>query len=180
MFVIIQINADFLLNSELNIFTQETVHPSFIFFKNMRYSSNNLLETSITYHIFASFHIFTEDEVYNIANKKQPINNLIKYQTRDFTSLLDLKKMALFQCFLKHPLFTTFSLFDNKWGELWKLVGMCKNASEKFCFWCSMESTFWKEGAVSGVLCKNIFLDELLESEYLFEILQASFTDKNS
>ena len=43
-----------------------------------------------------------------------------------------------------------------------------------------MESTFWKEGAVSGVLCKNIFLDELLESEYLFEILQASFTVKNS
>ena len=42
-----------------------------------------------------------------------------------------------------------------------------------------MEST-WNEGAVSGVLCENIFLDELLESEYLFEILQTSFTVKNS
>ena len=42
-----------------------------------------------------------------------------------------------------------------------------------------MEST-WNEGAVSGVLCKNIFLDELLESECLFEILQTSFTVKNS
>ena len=36
------------------------------------------------------------------------------------------------------------------------------------------------EGAVSGVLCKKIFLAELLENEYLFEILQTSFTVKSS
>ena len=36
------------------------------------------------------------------------------------------------------------------------------------------------EGAVSGVLCKKIFLAELLENEYLFEISQTSFTVKSS
>ena len=80
----------------------------------MRYSSNNLLETSIIYHIFASFHIFTEDEVYNIANKKQPINNLIKYHTRDFTSLLNLKQnwrsssQIFFETSTFHHIFTMF------------------------------------------------------------------------
>ena len=31
---------------------------------------------------------------------------------------------------------------------------------------------YWNEGAVSGVLCKNIFVVDLLGSQYLFEILQ--------
>ena len=43
-----------------------------------------------------------------------------------------------------------------------------------------MESTkfFWNEGAVSGVLCENIFLADLLVSHYLLEILQTSLTVK--
>ena len=36
------------------------------------------------------------------------------------------------------------------------------------------------EGAVSGVLCKNIFVADLLGSQYLFETLQTSLTVKNS
>ena len=35
------------------------------------------------------------------------------------------------------------------------------------------------EGAVSGVLCKNIFVNDLLGSQHLFEILQTSLTFKN-
>ena len=38
----------------------------------------------------------------------------------------------------------------------------------------------WNEGAVSSVLCKNIFVADLLGSQYLFEILQTSFAVKNS
>ena len=39
---------------------------------------------------------------------------------------------------------------------------------------------YWNEGAVSGVLRKNIFVANLLGSQYLFEILQISLTVKNS
>ena len=35
------------------------------------------------------------------------------------------------------------------------------------------------EGAVSVVLCKNIFVHDLLGSQHLFEILQTSLTFKN-
>ena len=38
----------------------------------------------------------------------------------------------------------------------------------------------WHEGTVSGVLCENIFLADLLGSQYLCEILQTSLTFKNS
>ena len=38
----------------------------------------------------------------------------------------------------------------------------------------------WNEGAVPGVLCKNIFVADLLGSQYLFETLQISLTVKNS
>ena len=38
----------------------------------------------------------------------------------------------------------------------------------------------WNEGAVSGVLCKNIFVTDLLDSQHLFEILLTSHTFKNS
>ena len=38
----------------------------------------------------------------------------------------------------------------------------------------------WNEGAVSGVLCKNIFVTDLLGSQHLFEILLTSHTFKNS
>ena len=38
----------------------------------------------------------------------------------------------------------------------------------------------WNEGAVSGVLCENIFVAESLGTQFLFEILQASLTVKNS
>ena len=47
----------------------------------------------------------------------------------------------------------------------------------------AMESTicfFVNEGAVSGVLYKNNFVSDLLGSQHLFEILQTSFTVKNS
>ena len=47
----------------------------------------------------------------------------------------------------------------------------------------AMESTicfFENEGAVSGVLYKNNFVSDLLGSQHLFEILQTSFTVKNS
>ena len=46
-----------------------------------------------------------------------------------------------------------------------------------------MESTicfFENEGAVSGVLYKNNFVSDLLGSQHFFEILQTSFTVKNS
>ena len=36
----------------------------------------------------------------------------------------------------------------------------------------------WNEKAVSDVLCKNKFLADLLENQYLFEISQTSFTVK--
>ena len=39
---------------------------------------------------------------------------------------------------------------------------------------------YWNGGAVSGVSCKNIFVADLLGSQYLFEILQTSLTVKNS
>ena len=38
----------------------------------------------------------------------------------------------------------------------------------------------WNEGAVSGVSYKNIFVADLLGSQYLFEILETSLTIKNS
>ena len=38
----------------------------------------------------------------------------------------------------------------------------------------------WNEGAVSGVLCENIFVAESLGTQFLFEILQPSLTVKNS
>ena len=38
----------------------------------------------------------------------------------------------------------------------------------------------WNEGAVSGVLCKNIFVTDLLGSQHLFEKLLTSHTFKNS
>ena len=37
----------------------------------------------------------------------------------------------------------------------------------------------WNEGAVSGVLCENIFVAESLGTQLLFEILQPSLTVKN-
>ena len=36
------------------------------------------------------------------------------------------------------------------------------------------------EGAVPGILFKNLFVADLLGSQYLFEILQTSLTVKNS
>ena len=39
---------------------------------------------------------------------------------------------------------------------------------------------YWNEGAVSGVLRKNIFVADLLGTPYLFELLQSSLTFKNS
>ena len=46
----------------------------------------------------------------------------------------------------------------------------------------AMESTNFcsNEGAVSGALFKIIFVADLLDSLYLFEILQTSLTVKNS
>ena len=38
----------------------------------------------------------------------------------------------------------------------------------------------WNEGAVSGVLRKNIFVTDLLRSQHLFEVLLTSHTFKNS
>ena len=38
----------------------------------------------------------------------------------------------------------------------------------------------WMEGAVPGILFKNLFVADLLGSQYLFEILQTSLTVKNS
>ena len=51
---------------------------------------------------------------------------------------------------------------------------------KKFLKAFAMESSIycWNEGAVSGVLCKNIFLADLLVSHDLFEILQTSLTVK--
>ena len=37
----------------------------------------------------------------------------------------------------------------------------------------------WNEGAVSGVLCENIFVAESLGTQFLFEILQPSLSVKN-
>ena len=47
---------------------------------------------------------------------------------------------------------------------------------------CDGENAFfyWNKGAVSDVLCKSIFGADLLGSQYMFEILQTSFTFKNS
>ena len=39
---------------------------------------------------------------------------------------------------------------------------------------------FCKEGAVSGVSCKIIFVADLLGSQYLVEILQTSFIVKDN
>ena len=39
---------------------------------------------------------------------------------------------------------------------------------------------YWNEGAVSGVLRKNIFVADLLGTSYLCELLQSSLTFKNS
>ena len=38
----------------------------------------------------------------------------------------------------------------------------------------------WNERSVSGVLCKNIFVADLSESQYLLETFQTSFAVKNS
>ena len=44
----------------------------------------------------------------------------------------------------------------------------------------AMENTTKKKnGEVKGVLWKNVFLGDLLRSQYLFEILQASLTVQN-
>ena len=47
---------------------------------------------------------------------------------------------------------------------------------------CAMESTnfCWNKGAVSGVLCKNVFVADSLGRQYLLKILQSSLTVKNS
>ena len=45
---------------------------------------------------------------------------------------------------------------------------------------CRTQIFCWNEGAVSGVLCKNIYLADLLGSQYLSEILQTSLNVKNS
>ena len=47
---------------------------------------------------------------------------------------------------------------------------------------CHGEHKFfrWNEGAVSGILCKNIFVTDLSGSQHLFEISQTSLTFKNS
>ena len=39
---------------------------------------------------------------------------------------------------------------------------------------------YWNEGAVSGVLCKNIFVADLLGSQNLFKILETSLIVENS
>ena len=46
----------------------------------------------------------------------------------------------------------------------------------------AMESAnyFWNKGGMKGVLCKNVFLADLLESQHLLEILQTSLTFKSS
>ena len=38
----------------------------------------------------------------------------------------------------------------------------------------------WNEEAMKGVLLKNIFLPDLLESQYLFQILQTLITVRNN
>ena len=40
------------------------------------------------------------------------------------------------------------------------------------------QSFYWNEGAVSGAFCKDIFVADLSRIQYLFEILQTSFTVK--
>ena len=42
------------------------------------------------------------------------------------------------------------------------------------------QSFCWNEGAVSGVLYKNICVTDLSGSHHIFEILQTSLTFKNS
>ena len=50
----------------------------------------------------------------------------------------------------------------------------------KTCVRWRPQICFRNEGAVSGVLYKNNFVSDLLESQHLFEILQTSLTFNNS
>ena len=63
-------------------------------------------------------------------------------------------------------------------------VRLGKNVVKSRSFWSLLrlraQPFCWNEGAVEGVLCKNIFVVDLLRSQYLFEILQTSLTVKNS
>ena len=45
---------------------------------------------------------------------------------------------------------------------------------------CRAQIFYWHEGAVSSVLCKNIFVADLFGSQYLLEILWTSLTVKIS
>ena len=64
-------------------------------------------------------------------------------------------------------------LFENylPCGKKWMFLKLVRWKAQILC---------WNERAVSGVLCKNIFVTDLLGSQHLFEILQTSHTLKNS
>ena len=58
-----------------------------------------------------------------------------------------------------------------------------ENVIKCVCFWKDLRwraLIFWNEDGVFGDLCKNIFLDDLLRSQYLFGISQTSLFVKNS
>ena len=94
MFVILQVNADFLINQLTKYF----------YTRQLNFLLHFLLVLAV-------------DEMSCISQKYQPPNNLAKHQyfyTRDFISLLHFgKKIGALhrKRFSKHPLFTTFSIF---------------------------------------------------------------------
>ena len=50
---------------------------------------------------------------------------------------------------------------------------------KKFLQWAT-QIVFWNEGGMLGVLCKYLFLADLLGSLYLLEMLKSSITVKNN
>ena len=113
-FVIFQINRDFLIIQPTKYFYTRNLTPVLYFKKNC----------ALHVRIFEKYPLFTTfllvlivNEVCNITNKKQPPSNLGKYQyfyTRDLISSTHFERklaLSIANAFLKHPLFTTFSLF---------------------------------------------------------------------
>ena len=49
---------------------------------------------------------------------------------------------------------------------MWQKVNVSKKLVQ-----CRAQIFYWHEGAVSSVLCKNIFVADLFGSQYLLEIL---------
>ena len=94
------------------IFHKTPHTPTSFLTKKLRSPSEMLLETHLTTFTL----VFTGDEVCYISNKYQPPNNSAKYQyfyTSDFIYLLHFEKkdgVLHRKSFLKHPLFTVFSL----------------------------------------------------------------------